>query len=383
MNASWIHRATVDELTGQLVQFDSVSSRTNQPVNHFVAELLEGLGFLLEIHSFTDEEGVLKTSLVAKRGVGEGGIAYLAHTDVVPVEDWHTGFSGPFEATEHEGKLYGRGTCDMKGSLAAALKAISNISSVNQKKPLYLVVTADEEVGMRGARQVDRESALFQEMIDHEVIGIIGEPTELRVVHAHKGAAAFILRAVGVSAHTSTGEGANANYRLIPALEPLLELRNHSEQDPKYRNSDFQPPTLSWNMVIRNEPLASNVTTSLAESVQFLRTMRGVDHGPLVEKMRTIAEKNGLEFVEKPGVAPWSVEPTSPWIVKMLEIVEKKHSETVCFATDGGVLQRLKRMMICGPGSIEQAHRNNEWIALEQLHRGVAVYEQAFRYWTH
>jgi acetylornithine deacetylase len=348
-----------------------------------VAELLEGLGFQLEVHTFADEEGIVKTSLVAKRGSGKGGIAYLAHTDVVPVEDWHTGFSGPFEATHHDGKLYGRGTCDMKGSLAAALKAISNISEINQKKPLYMVVTADEEVGMRGARQVDSESLLFQEMIDQDVVGIIGEPTELRVVHAHKGASPFILRAVGVSAHTSTGEGSNANYRLIPALGPLVELRKQSEQDPKYHNNDFRPPTLSWKMVIRNEPLASNVTTSLAESVQFLRTMRGVDHGPLVDEMRAIAEKNGLEFHEKPGVAPWSVDPASPWIVKMLEIVEKQRSETVCFATDGGVLQRLKRMMICGPGSIEQAHRNNEWIALEQLYRGVAIYEQAFRYWTH
>jgi acetylornithine deacetylase len=271
----------------------------------------------------------------------------------------------------------------MKGSLAAALKAVSTISEINQKKPIYFVVTADEEISMGGAKQVNRESAFFQEMVDQDVVGVVGEPTELRVVHAHKGAKGLVLRARGISAHTSTGEGKNANDQLIPALLPLLELKKESEREARYRNDAFSPSTLSWNMVIINEPLAVNVTTSLAEVCVFFRTMPGVNHQPLVEALHRIANEYGLELEEKGEVAPWSVDATSPWIVRMGEIVAKDRSETVCFATDGGVLQRLRKLMICGPGSIDQAHRNNEWISMEQLHRGVSVYEQAFRQWTH
>jgi acetylornithine deacetylase len=383
MNETWIYKATVDELTRQLVSYDSVSSRSNEPISDFVAELMQRMGFVVENHTYLDDEGEKKVSLVAKRGSGTGGVAYLAHTDVVPVDDWHTGFSGPFEAVEKEGRLYGRGACDMKGSLAAALKAVSTISEINQKKPIYFVVTADEEISMGGAKQVNRESAFFQEMVDQDVVGVVGEPTELRVVHAHKGAKGLVLRARGISAHTSTGEGKNANDQLIPALLPLLELKKESEREARYRNDAFSPSTLSWNMVIINEPLAVNVTTSLAEVCVFFRTMPGVNHQPLVEALHRIANEYGLELEEKGEVAPWSVDPTSPWIVRMGEIVAKDRSETVCFATDGGVLQRLRKLMICGPGSIDQAHRNNEWISMEQLHRGVSVYEQAFRQWTH
>lgn len=383
MKDAWIQKATVEALTSQLVGYDSVSSRSNEAVTSFVAEILESLGFAVEWHRYIDDEGIGKASLVAKRGPGTGGVAYLAHTDVVPADDWSTGFNSPFQVVEKDHRLYGRGTCDMKGSLAAALKAVSVISQTNQKQPVYFVVTSDEEVGMNGARLVDSESRLFQEMVDEEVVGIVGEPTELRVVHAHKGATGIILRSHGVSAHTSTGEGRNANYQLIPALRQLLELYRLSETDPQYRSSAFSPPTLSWNLVIHNEPLAANVTTSLAEAQVFLRTMPGVRHEPLIAAMQAIAAEHGLEFLAKPGVAPWSVDPNGPWIRRMLEIVEEERSESVCFATDAGVLQRLSKLMICGPGSIEQAHRNNEWIALEQLHQGVKVYEQAFRQWTH
>lgn len=383
MKDARIQKATVEALTSQLVGYDSVSCRSNEAVSAFVAESLESLGFAVEWHRYTDDEGIGKASLVAKRGSGTGGVAYLAHTDVVPADDWFTGFSSPFQVAEKDHRLYGRGTCDMKGSLAAALKAVSVISETNQKRPIYFVVTSDEEVGMNGARLVERESGLFQEMVDQDVVGIVGEPTELRVVHAHKGATRIVLRSQGVSAHTSTGEGRNANYQLIPALNPLLELCRLSETDPQYRSGAFSPPTLSWNMVVLNEPLAVNVTTSLAEVQVFLRTMPGVRHEPLIASMQVIAAEHGLEFIAKEGVAPWSVDPCGPWILRMLEIVEKDHSESVCFATDAGVLQRLNKLMICGPGSIEQAHRNNEWIAIEQLHQGVKVYEQAFRYWTH
>ena len=110
--------------------------------------------------------------------------------------------------------------------------------------------------------------------------------------------------------------------------------------------------------------------------------MPGVDHHPLEIAVRRIAADHGLELIGKDGVSPWGVSPSSEWVQTMLRLTGETASQTVCYATDGGVLQRLRRLLVCGPGSIEQAHRKDEWIALDQLHRGVELYERAFREWA-
>ena len=206
-----IRQKSAKELAAELVRFDSVSSKSNSEVTQTVSGWLDQLGFQIEWLEYKDSQGTTKVSIVAKRepkagvkgpeGNATGGGAYLAHTDVVPVDDWDTGFSGPFEPIEREGRLYGRGSCDMKGSLACAIQAVSRIDRNQQIKPLYFVVTADEEIGMEGAYRVDKQSKLFQEMIDSRVTGIIGEPTEMKVVVAHKGTWEVVLRANGTSAH--------------------------------------------------------------------------------------------------------------------------------------------------------------------------------------
>jgi acetylornithine deacetylase len=341
-----------------------------------VADALAERGFEVEWLTYQDEENVTKVSLVGKRGNGFGGVAYLAHTDVVPADDWSLDFCGPFQPTERDNKLYGRGTCDMKGSLAAALTAASEVQP--RDEPLYFVVTADEEVGMRGASQVNEQSKLFQEMVEYKTMGIVGEPTCLEVIHAHKGGERFDIIARGISAHTSTLDGVNANYRLIPALASLLKLRNDSETNSCYQNRDFDPPTLTWNMTIANEPEAVNVTASLASVNNFFRSMPGIDHEPLMQEVAELCRDHGLEFHRKHSVKPWHVPSDSPWVRQMLQIVEKERSHAVCYATDAGILQRLERMLICGPGSIQQAHRCDEWISLDQLGRGVEIYRKAF-----
>lgn len=333
------------------------------------------MGFSVEWLTYQDEEKVPKVCVVAKRGVGVGGIAYLAHTDVVPAEDWEPEFSGAFQGYQHGDRLYGRGTCDMKGSLAAALTAAANIEN---QQPLYFVVTSDEEVGMRGASFVNQHSKLFEEMVINDTMGIVGEPTELQVIHAHKGAESFAIVAKGVSAHTSTNRGENANYRLIPALNSFLELRNKAEANPAYHDLDFDPPTLSWNMTISNEPEAVNVTTSMAKLNNFFRAMPRVEHQPLLDEVHSICERFGLECRTKYSARPWSVDAKSDFVAKMLELADQIRSYSVCYATDAGVLQRLRRMVICGPGSIQQAHRCDEWISLDQLRRGVELYEKVF-----
>ncbi len=370
------------QLVKELVSFPSVSEFSNESVSQFVADALVQLHFDLEWHSYVDAKGYTKVSLVAKRGTGQGGVAFLAHTDVVPAEDWSVQNCGPFEPKEIGERLYGRGTCDMKGSLGCAIQAVKAIERHSQTHPIYFVVTSDEEVGMLGAKLVNTNSKYFQEMVENETVGIVGEPSQLKVFHAHKGVQRLSVRAHGRSAHTSTNEGVNANYQLIPALPGLLAIREASHSNPVYRDGNFDPPTLSWNMTITNEPEAVNVTTSLAQVNIFLRTMPSVDHQPLITAIEQLCEAHQLEIELQEAVRPWQVPPSADWVQEMLRLAGRTESSSVCFATDAGILQRLKKLIICGPGDIQQAHRCDEWISFDQLEKGVDVFRRAFQHWA-
>jgi acetylornithine deacetylase len=373
------------EIAKSLVAFHSVSSRSNGPVNDWVEGFLVDNGFAVERLEYRDSNQELKVNLIAQRlpqtRSEHGGVCYLAHTDVVPADDWALDFCGPFEPTVRDHRLYGRGSCDMKGSLACALAAVEDIAIHDQKAPIYFVVTADEEINMLGAKHVGRESHYFREIVSANTIGIIGEPTELEVIHAHKGGQTLTLAAHGRSAHSSSRDGINANHALIPVLPKLLDLYHRTERDLSLQNPSFDPPTLSWNMVIRNQPYASNVTPSRAEVVVFIRPMPGVDHAPLVKEVSDLAEQAGLEFRCSESAPPLYVDPQCESIRGMLELTGHTTAGTVCYATDGSQLQQLKRLVVCGPGSIQQAHRHDEWIALEQLERGTELYSKAFRRW--
>lgn len=370
------------EFAQHLIAFDSVSRKSNVEVSDYVANELKRLRFDVERLEYTDDNGVRKANLVAKRGSGVGGIAYFSHTDVVPADDWGVDFCGPFSPTVKDERLWGRGSCDMKGSLACALAAVAELEPQHQTAPIYIVCTADEEVGMSGARHVNQFSKLFDEMVRDETVGIIGEPTELRVVHAHKGGCRVEITAHGKSAHSSTKEGINANWKLIPMLARLRDLQLLTEADPIYQNLEFDPPTLSGNIVITNQPLAANVTTSLARAAWFLRTMPKVNIQPLLQQVRESCEEWGLECDLRYSIDPLWVDPNSPFVQQMLRLAGCDRSEVVCYATDGGVLRRLKDLVVCGPGSIEQAHRADEWISLEQLEKGTTLYRRLFEFWS-
>ncbi len=375
------------EIAKQLIAFDSVSSKSNEEISHWVEARLRKSGFEIERIIYRDKAGTSKVNLIARRApsisdLRKGGVCYLAHTDVVPADDWSLDFCGPFQPTLRDDRLYGRGACDMKGSLACALAAAERLSLSQQHAPLYFIVTADEEVGMIGARHVDERSTLFAEMVADNTVGIVGEPTSLGIIHAHKGGLSLRITSRGRSAHSSSRDGLNANHRLIPLLPLLLELQQRCEKDSSLQNQDFDPPTLSWNIVLRNEPFASNITPSLAEAIVFLRPMPHVDHEPLVTLVEQAAAKLGLEFKRGESALPLIVDRSSDSIVTMLRLTEQHRSTTVCYATDGGVLQRLRKLVVCGPGSIEQAHRSDEWISIEQLAGGTDLFYRAFRHWT-
>jgi acetylornithine deacetylase len=385
------------QIAQKLIRFDSVSSKSNIHITQWIADRLTRQNFSVERLHYVDASGVDKHSLVAKRGATpprnsgstapegtpRGGVAYCCHSDVVPADDWSTGFNQPFDPRVNDGRLYGRGACDMKGSAACALAAIESLTESQIEQPIYFVCTADEEIGFGGADQVARESQLFAEMVQNDTVGIIGEPTNLDVVHAHKGSTKIQIVSRGVSAHSSSDRGINANLRLTPILQLLADLDAETKSLPALQNLAFSPSGLSWNYIIRNEPAAINITPSLAEATVFFRTMPEVDETPIIDRVVSAADKFGLEANVIKNAPPLWIEPDSSWITDMLRLAGKNNAETVCFGTDAAYLHRLKKLLVCGPGSIDQAHRCDEFISLDQLALGTKLYRDAFEHFSY
>ncbi len=374
------------ELARAMIAINSVTSRTNAEIAHLMRRELEGLKFTIEQIEYIDGQQLPKVAIIGRRGPqpsstangSAGGIVYCCHNDVVSVEGWNAPHGGPFEGVVAEGKLWGRGACDMKGSAAAAMAAIARIPVEQQRSPIYFLITGDEESGMQGAKTIAVQSTLFAEMVAAGTVGVIGEPTDLRVVNSHKGGCHLKITSHGVAAHSSTADGCNANWRLIPFLDYLHKQFIRSENDPDLRNEQFSPSTLSMNVVLKNEPAASNITVGKAVCHIFLRPMPNTHWIGFTDQIAAHAQQLGLEVSPIASLEPLYTPADSPYARRVLSLLGQASPQAVCYATDGCCLNAIS-LVVLGPGSIEQAHRSDEWIALDELHRGVEVYEQLFR----
>lgn len=364
-----------------LVAVPSVSKDSNGPISD-VAELhLRALKFKVERQQFLDPFGVLKVNIIARRGPGTGGLAYFCHTDVVPVTSWSVADHGPFEPTVRDGRLFGRGSCDMKGSLASMLAAAARTGTAQFHSPLYIVCTADEEVGFHGAKKVAEDSQMYREMVAAQTRAIIGEPTELNVVYAHKGIYGFRVISRGVAAHSSTRNGINANVAMIPFLSEMKTIHDETLADPAWRNDDFDPPWISWNIGINDHYCAVNITAPESVCTVYFRPMPGQNGDLLVERAEAAARRHGLEFRLECRGLPVSADPHSDFVQEALRIAGRPSARTVSYGTDGVCFTELKQILVMGPGSIQQAHTDDEWISLEQLSAGADVFEKMIRRW--
>ena len=365
----------------RLVGFESPSRHSNRLISRYLEMKLTKHGFVVEKLEYRDRRNVRKVNLVAKKGSGTGGLAYFAHSDTVPADTWFTKKTGPFEPTVHQERLYGRGSCDMKGSIAAMLSAAQRFSWNELKAPLYFVVTADEEIGFYGARHVVNSSEHYREMVDGKTKVIIGEPTSLNVVHAHKGSIKIIAKARGKAAHSSSGTGLNANLAMIPFLNEMKWIHDETESDATWQNSLFDPPTVSWNIVVKDNSPALNVKPAKSTCVVYFRTMPDVDITPLLDRTQRCAQKHGIELSLIKFSDPFYADPESEFVTESLRLANRPQPRTVSYGTDGGILHELPEKIVFGPGSMEQAHTYDEWISLEQLKLGTEMYEKMVRRW--
>ncbi|MFH5803465.1 M20/M25/M40 family metallo-hydrolase [Alienimonas sp. DA493] len=394
-------------LARALIAAASVSRDSNAAAAAVCETALAAAGFEVERTVYRDGRGVEKVNLLARLGPDPAaggsterpGFVWLGHTDVVPANEWtgpgpDAGSGGvpgsPFEPVVTEDRLYGRGACDMKGPVACAIAAGARLAAQARRPgaapltaPLWIGLTADEEIGFEGAKELVARSAAYPALRAADPPGLIGEPTSLTAVHAHKGSHLLTAVARGVAAHSSTAEGVNADLKLIPFLADLLPLIRRTETDPALQNDAFDPPGLSWNLTLSDHETVLNITPEEARATLYSRPVPGVDDGPLVAEFHALARKHGLESIDDRHAGPFYSDPHAPFPTAVRELLGQAEPRTVCYGTDGGVFAGpaggLTNLLVLGPGSIAQAHTAAEFIPLDQLHRGCDLYETLFR----
>lgn len=357
------------KLSQDLIAIKSVSQISNAPISDFIESYLVRAGFEMERLTYQDADGLEKVSLVAKKGSGSGGLGFFSHSDTVPgaESDW-----SPYDPVVKEGRLYGRGSCDMKGPLAATMVAAANADAAQLKKPVFVVISADEEVGYGGARQVCKESKMLNEGGWPEM-AVVAEPTELKPVYAHKGGQHVIVTAHGRAAHTSTDEGVSANFLIAPFLAEMAELAKLFKTDKSFTNNEFDPPTNGFNMVINDGNCASNVTAARTQCKLSLRGMPNDRHEDAVAMIVEIAQKYDLE-VSSGGFEPFYVAQDAPIVTLALQATGLPHAETVPYGTEALLFQDHTQCVILGPGNIAQAHTVGEYVDVNELENSTAAY---------
>lgn len=367
------------DILAKLVAFDTTSRRSNLELIQWVEGYLADLG--VPSRRVPSADGS-KSNLMAMIGPAvEGGVVLSGHTDVVPV-DGQPWSSDPWTLTERDGRLYGRGTCDMKGFLALALAAAPDLARATLSRPVHLAFSYDEEVGCLGAP--DMIDVIAREA-PRPALVVVGEPTDMVAVRAHKGIASFIVTVTGREAHSSlTHLGVSANMAAIKLMSMLVELseRLEREADP---NSPFTPKGATLTIGQVNGGTAVNILARECVFVFDLRTQAGLDPMGLLADFFAVAQRMDAEIKAKAPEGGVKVERRSltpafaPEEDGIAEAFARKLAgdngppRVVPYAAEAGQFQGAGfSTVICGPGSIDQAHQPDEYVEISQMQRGAA-----------
>ena len=356
-------------LTQQLVAIDSVSRHSNAAVSDLLQRVLEGAGFELERLEYDDPDGVRKVNLIGRRGAGSGGFGLFSHSDTVPGDNWS---GDPFAPRVEGERLVGLGSCDMKGPLAAAVAAAAAVPEERLARPVYVVVTADEEVTGRGAMDVAARSRLYR---GGPTLGVVTEPTRMIPVYAHKASSLAFVTAHGKAAHSSTGKGINATLLMAPFLAEIALLAEEIKHDGSFLNHEFTPPHNCLNVTIDDGGTRPNVTAARTVCTVNFRPMPGDRSDALMAIIEEKAGRHGLQFEGHAGKA-FRVAPDCRVVEIAKQATGAGRVETVGFGTDAFAFMDDVELVVLGPGDIAQAHTENEYIPLAQLLRAVDVYRR-------
>ena len=363
-----------EQIFGDLVAFPTVSADSNLELIDYVANYLNGFGARVEIQK--DLSGK-KANIFATIGPETaGGVVLSGHTDVVPVEDQTWTFD-PFSLTQKDGRYYGRGTCDMKGFVASALSFAPLFSSQTLSRPIHFAFTYDEEVGCLGGQALTQW--LRQQPLQPS-IAIVGEPTDMKIVDGHKGCCEYTVKFDGLPGHSSMPErGVNAAEYAARFVIKLLELRELLKSRAP-ASSNFTPPWTTINVGRISGGTAHNVIVSRAEVDWEMRPVTNKDRDWVKTTLSEYCEKELLPEMcavwpeasittdtigEVLGLEPLSSNASRELVARL---TGKNETHLVAFGTEAGLFQELGiHTIVCGPGSIEQAHKADEFVDLTQL----------------
>ena len=367
--------ATTLDCVKHLIGFDTTSRNSNLALIDWSAEILAGHGATIR-RSFNADRS--KANLFATFGEGPGGVVLSGHTDVVPV-DGQAWRSNPFEAQVRDGLLYGRGACDMKGFIGVALAHAAQFAKAPLRSPIHLALSYDEEVGCLGIPVMLSELALAGIRPDGCVVG---EPTDMQVVTAHKGGQAYRCRVHGRAAHSSlTPRGVNAIEYAARVITFIQDMAwNEERQGLQVEGFGVPYSTLSTNVISGGN--GKNIIPAECEFFFDLRYVPGADPDQFIERIRRYITDE-LEPRMRARFPEAAVELERIFDVPVLDAAEqgsitllaksllRPHaSGKVSYGTEAGFFQGAGiPTVVCGPGSIDQAHRADEFVSLSQLHQ--------------
>jgi acetylornithine deacetylase len=261
----------------------------------------------------------------------------------------------------------------MKGAVAAMIAAAADIEPTRLKWPVYILITADEEVGGGGAQQIMAESTLFK--INGPKYGVITEATQLTPVYAHKGGCRVAVTAYGQAAHTSTDRGISANFLIAPFMAEMAELAKLFKSDESFMNHEFDPPTCGFNMTIDDGGCPTNVTAAKTVCTLGFRTMPEARSQDILEMITAKAKAYGFE-VSPRLVRPFYISPQAEIVQAACRCARVDQPRTVPYGTDAFFLQDALELVVLGPGDIAQAHTVGEWVEIAQLEKAAATYRR-------
>jgi len=371
----------------KLVAFDTVSRNSNLELITAARETLAAAGADLRV---TYDPSGAKANLFATFGPKtSGGLVLSGHTDVVPVEgqEWS---SDPFSAEIRDSRMYGRGTADMKGFLGVLLAIAPQIARLDLRRPIHFALSFDEEVGCTGVRHLLSD---LQNADIRPALAIIGEPTEMRVVSAHKAGAVIETAIRGREGHSSAPEqGASA---VMMAGEFVALIAKHQEALASIRDEFFDPPFTTLQANVISGGTAVNVLARDARVTWEYRALPDRDPAAILSAIEQEANATILAryragapeasfrtqvLAAYPGLAHNA---ESPAVKLACAVTGSNRTHAVAYGTEAGLFQRAGiPAVICGPGSIVQAHKADEFIALQQLDQCAAFLERLITRWN-
>lgn len=367
---------TSREILARLIGFDTVSSNPNRALMDYVVELLAGAGIASQL--VPDASGG-KANLYATVGPqGGGGVMLSGHTDVVPVEG-QAWTKPPFELTEADGRLYGRGTADMKGFVASAIRAMLLAATGDLQVPLHLALSYDEEIGCMGVRSL---IDLLAAAPDRPRFCIVGEPTGMQVATGHKGKVALRATCLGREGHSALAPLAlNALHLAADFIGVVRQVQGRIASDGPF-DGDYDVPYTTVHAGKMQGGVQVNIVPNRATVDFEIRSLAGVDVEALIEELRAGAEAivaplraefpEAAIHVERLWDYPGLGTPTEAEVVNFVKSLTGANGTIkVAFGTEGGLFDARLGIstVICGPGSMAQGHKPDEFVSLEQMER--------------